>query len=85
MHLKLVKKGRNVMGKKKNEPYPRSYEDKKTECNPSQRFVLPTYFATESATFLVLASTHDPDAIQTVRSTLAKGGGLAKNVAMRDL
>jgi putative iron-dependent peroxidase len=40
---------------------------------------------TQSATFLVLSVTDGPDAIRTVRSTLASIDGLAKNVAIRDL
>ncbi|KAH8664351.1 hypothetical protein BX600DRAFT_436902 [Xylariales sp. PMI_506] len=40
---------------------------------------------TSSATFLVLSITKAPDAIDTVRSTLAGVGSLAKNVAIRDL
>jgi porphyrinogen peroxidase len=40
---------------------------------------------TQSATFLVLSITDGPDAIRTIRSTLASIGDLAKNVAIRDL
>jgi putative iron-dependent peroxidase len=40
---------------------------------------------TQSATFLVLSVTDGPDAIRTVRSTLASIDDLAKNVAIRDL
>jgi putative iron-dependent peroxidase len=40
---------------------------------------------TQSATFLVLSVTDSPDAIQTVRSTLASVPDLAKNVSIRDL
>jgi porphyrinogen peroxidase len=40
---------------------------------------------TQSATFLVLSVTDSPEAIRTVRSTLASIDGLAKNVAIRDL
>ena len=40
---------------------------------------------TQSATFLVLLVNDAPDAIRTVRSTLASVGDLAKNVAIRDL
>ena len=40
---------------------------------------------TQSATFLVLSVTDSPNAIRTVRSTLASIDGLAKNVAIRDL
>jgi len=40
---------------------------------------------TQSATFLVLSVTDGPDAIRTVRSTLASIDDLAKNVAFRDL
>ena len=40
---------------------------------------------TQSATFLVLSVTDGPDAIRTVRSTLASIDGLAKNVSIRDL
>ncbi|KAL5354169.1 hypothetical protein ACLOAV_000254 [Pseudogymnoascus australis] len=40
---------------------------------------------TLSATFLVLSVTNDPDAIRTVRSTLASIDDLTKNVAIRDL
>ena len=40
---------------------------------------------TQSATFLVLSVASGPDAIRTVRSTLASIDGLAKNVAIRDL
>ena len=39
---------------------------------------------TKSATFLVLSITDNPDAIQTIRSTLAGINDLAKNVAFRD-
>lgn len=48
----------------------------------SQRVDAPL---TSSATFLVLSITDSPDAIPTVRSTLAGIDGLAKNVAIRDL
>jgi len=48
----------------------------------SQRVDAPL---TSSATFLVLSVTDAPDAIKTVRSTLADIDGLAKNVAIRDL
>ena len=48
----------------------------------SQRVDAPL---TRSATFLVLSLTHTPDAIRTVRSTLAGIDGLSKNVAIRDL
>jgi putative iron-dependent peroxidase len=48
----------------------------------SQRVGAPL---TRSATFLVLSVTNGPDAIQTVRSTLASIDDLAKNVAIRDL
>lgn len=40
---------------------------------------------TRSATFLILSITDAPDAIKTVRSTLASLDGLAKNVSIRDL
>lgn len=40
---------------------------------------------TQSATFLVLSLTATPDAISTVRSTLANVDDLAKNVSIRDL
>ncbi|CRL23414.1 Short-chain dehydrogenase/reductase SDR [Penicillium camemberti] len=40
---------------------------------------------TQSATFLVLSVTNKPDAIETVRSTLAGVDSLAKNVSIRDL
>jgi len=40
---------------------------------------------TQSATFLVLSVTDDPDAIRTVRSTLTSIDDLSKNVAIRDL
>ncbi|KAJ5084084.1 hypothetical protein NUU61_008663 [Penicillium alfredii] len=40
---------------------------------------------TQSATFLVVSVTSNPDAIQTVRSTLAGLDSLAKNVSIRDL
>jgi putative iron-dependent peroxidase len=40
---------------------------------------------TRSATFLVLSVTNGPDAIRTVRSTLASVHDLTKNVAIRDL
>jgi porphyrinogen peroxidase len=40
---------------------------------------------TQSATFLVLSVTDGPDAIRTIRSTLASIDGLAKNVSIRDL
>jgi porphyrinogen peroxidase len=40
---------------------------------------------TQSATFLVLSVTDKPDAIKTIRSTLAGLDGLSKNVAIRDL
>jgi len=40
---------------------------------------------TQAATFLVLSITKEPDAIKTVRSTLAGLDGLAKNVSIRDL
>lgn len=40
---------------------------------------------TQSATFLVLSITDKPNAIQTIRSTLAGVDGLTKNVAIRDL
>ncbi|KAK9319959.1 hypothetical protein V1517DRAFT_330874 [Lipomyces orientalis] len=40
---------------------------------------------TQSATFLVLSVTDGPDAIRTVRSTLASIDDLAKNVSIRDL
>ncbi|KAF2794845.1 Dyp-type peroxidase [Melanomma pulvis-pyrius CBS 109.77] len=40
---------------------------------------------TRSATFLVLSVTDKPDAIKTIRSTLASISGLSKNVAFRDL
>ncbi|KAJ5823895.1 Dyp-type peroxidase [Penicillium robsamsonii] len=40
---------------------------------------------TQSAIFLVVSVTDKPDAIQTVRSTLAGVDGLAKNVSIRDL
>lgn len=39
---------------------------------------------TQSATFLVLSVSPRPDAIETVRSTLAGVDGLAKNVSIRD-
>jgi hypothetical protein len=48
----------------------------------SQRVDAPL---TSSATFLVLSVTDSPDAVKTVRSTLADIDGLAKNVAIRDL
>lgn len=48
----------------------------------SQRVDAPL---TQSATFLVLSITDKPDAIQTVRSTLASVSDLSKNVAIRDL
>lgn len=48
----------------------------------SQRVDAPL---TQSATFLVLSITDGPEAIKTVRSTLADIDGLAKNVAIRDL
>jgi putative iron-dependent peroxidase len=48
----------------------------------SQRVDAPL---TSSATFLVLSITNRPDAIRTIRSTLAGIDGLAKNVAVRDL
>jgi hypothetical protein len=48
----------------------------------SQRVDAPL---TSSATFLVLSITESSDAIRTVRSALAGIGGLAKNVAIRDL
>lgn len=48
----------------------------------SQRVDAPL---TQSATFLVLSVTDAPEAIKTVRSTLAGIDGLAKNVAIRDL
>jgi hypothetical protein len=48
----------------------------------SQRVDAPL---TSSATFLVLSVTDAPDAVKTVRSTLADIDGLAKNVAIRDL
>ncbi|KFY23670.1 hypothetical protein V493_05702 [Pseudogymnoascus sp. VKM F-4281 (FW-2241)] len=40
---------------------------------------------TRSAIFLVLSVTNSPDAIRTVRSTLASVDDLTKNVAIRDL
>ena len=40
---------------------------------------------TQSATFLVVSITDIPDAVDTVRSTLADIGNLAKNIAVRDL
>jgi putative iron-dependent peroxidase len=40
---------------------------------------------TQAATFLVLSITDSPDAIKTVRSTLASIDDLSKNVAIRDL
>lgn len=40
---------------------------------------------TASATFLVLSVKDSPDAVSTVRSTLAGVDGLSKNVAIRDL
>jgi putative iron-dependent peroxidase len=40
---------------------------------------------TRSATFLVLTVTELPNAVRTIRSTLAGVDGLAKNVAIRDL
>jgi len=40
---------------------------------------------TQSATFLVVSITDDPDAVQTVRSSLASLDSLAKNVSIRDL
>jgi len=48
----------------------------------SQRVDAPL---TQSATFLVLSVTDHPNAIRTIRSTLAGVDGLAKNVAVRDL
>ncbi|MCJ1320295.1 hypothetical protein MMC15_005633 [Xylographa vitiligo] len=48
----------------------------------SQRVDAPL---TQSATFLVLSVTDAPDAISTVRSTLASIDDLAKNVSIRDL
>jgi putative iron-dependent peroxidase len=40
---------------------------------------------TQSATFLVLSVTDSPEAIKTIRSTLASVDDLSKNVAIRDL
>lgn len=40
---------------------------------------------TRSATFLVLTVTDSSDAVKAIRSTLAGLGGLAKNVAIRDI
>jgi porphyrinogen peroxidase len=48
----------------------------------SQRVDAPL---TQSATFLVVSVTDSPDAIKTVRSTIASIDSLAKNVAIRDL
>ncbi|TAQ91334.1 dye decolorizing peroxidase [Chlorociboria aeruginascens] len=48
----------------------------------SQRVDAPL---TNSATFLVLSLTDTPEAIKTIRSTLASIDDLAKNVAIRDL
>lgn len=48
----------------------------------SQRVDAPL---TQSATFIVFSVTDSPDAIKTVRSTLASVGDLSKNVAIRDL
>jgi putative iron-dependent peroxidase len=48
----------------------------------SQRVDAPL---TCSATFLVLTVTDSPEAVKTVRSTLADIDGLAKNVSIRDL
>ena len=48
----------------------------------SQRVDAPL---TQSATFLVLSITDGLDAVNTVRSTLASVGDLAKNVSIRDL
>jgi hypothetical protein len=48
----------------------------------SQRVDAPL---TRSATFLVLTVTDNPEAVKTVRSTLADIDGLAKNVSIRDL
>lgn len=48
----------------------------------SQRVDAPL---TQSATFLVLSVANNPDAIETVRSTLAGVDSLAKNVSIRDL
>jgi len=48
----------------------------------SQRVDAPL---TRSATFLVLTVTESPEAVKTVRSTLADIDGLAKNVSIRDL
>ncbi|KIW26763.1 uncharacterized protein PV07_06571 [Cladophialophora immunda] len=60
---------------------PRSKMSRRAPIEP-QRVDAPL---TQSATFLVLSVTDKPDAIQTVRSTLASVDDLSKNVAIRDL
>ncbi|KIX91969.1 uncharacterized protein Z520_12296 [Fonsecaea multimorphosa CBS 102226] len=60
---------------------PRTKMSRRTPIE-SQRVDAPL---TQSATFLVLSVTDKPDAVQTVRSTLASVDDLSKNVAIRDL